>query len=362
MGSLHLEGVSKRFGAVDVLRSIDCSIEDGEFIGVVGPSGCGKTTLLRLIAGLEEVSSGHIKIDGKVVDRLMPRSRNVAMVFQNYALYPHKTVYENLAYSLRLRKVPRADLDRRVKWAAELLQIGSLLQRRPSQLSGGQRQRVAMGRAIVRKPSLFLFDEPLSNLDASLRTLMRVELKRLHGQLGITSIYVTHDQTEAMTLADRLIVLRDGVVEQIDKPATLYHQPSSQFVASFIGSPAMNFFNGSIANDGGGFRLRGGEVLPGPEWLRDYVGREAVLGIRPEHLSIVGDGDVGFPVVVDVVEMLGADSYFYGRPGLDGVDVVGRVDSGLETRIGEMLRLTALPSHMHFFDADTKLRISHKAA
>jgi ABC-type sugar transport system ATPase subunit len=239
MAQVDLQAVRKRFGAVEVLRGVDCTIADGEFVGVVGPSGCGKTTLLRLVAGLEELSSGDIRIGGTVVNGLMPRDRNIAMVFQNYALYPHKTVYENLAYSLRRRRTPRTMVDERVRWAANLLQIDGLLERRPSQLSGGQRQRVAMGRAIVREPSVFLFDEPLSNLDAHLRTRMRVELKRLHNALGVTSIYVTHDQTEAMTLADRLIVLRGGNVEQIGPPERLYEKPASRFVASFIGSPAM---------------------------------------------------------------------------------------------------------------------------
>lgn len=359
MGELSLEAVGKRFGTVEILRGIDCTIKDGEFVGIVGPSGCGKTTLLRLIAGLEEITEGTIKIGGKIVNGMMPRDRNIAMVFQNYALYPHKTVYENLAYSLRLRKTPRAELDRRIRWAAGLLQLESLLERRPSQLSGGQRQRVAMGRAIVRQPNLFLFDEPLSNLDANLRTLMRIELKRLHNQLGITSVYVTHDQTEAMTLADRLIVLRSGVVEQIDKPAVLYSQPASQFVASFIGSPAMNFFPGTMESDGR-FALRGGERIEGPDWIARQAGREAVLGIRPEHLFISGNGQ-GLQAKVDIIEMLGADSYLYSRSDAQGGDLISRAPQDREIKPGETLHLSAHPAHMHFFDQETQRRLTPEA-
>lgn len=357
MGELALSSLSKRFGVTEVLRDINCTIADGEFIGIVGPSGCGKTTLLRLIAGLEEASSGTISIEGRVVNSLMPRDRNIAMVFQNYALYPHKTVYENLAYSLRLRRVAKNELDRRVRWAASLLQLDALLQRRPSQLSGGQRQRVAMGRAIVREPTLFLFDEPLRNLDANLRTQMRVELKRLHNQLGITSIYVTHDQTEAMTLADRLIVLKSGLIEQIDVPAKLYFEPSSRFVASFIGSPPMNFFNGTVDEDGRGFRLRSGEILEAPQWLQKHKGREAILGIRPEHLTVRANGQ-GFPLKVDIIEMLGADSYLYGRPDSNGGDIVCRVPTDIDVRRGDKVYLNASTTHMHFFDVATERRIS----
>jgi ABC-type sugar transport system ATPase subunit len=359
MSDLQLEAVGKRFGTVDVLRGIDCAIQDGEFVGIVGPSGCGKTTLLRLIAGLEEVTEGAIKIGSEVVNGMMPRDRNVAMVFQNYALYPHKTVYENLAYSLRLRKTPRAEIDQRVRWAAGLLQLDGLLGRRPSQLSGGQRQRVAMGRAIVRHPSLFLFDEPLSNLDANLRTLMRVELKRLHNRLGITSVYVTHDQTEAMTLADRLIVLRAGVVEQMDTPAALYRKPASQFVASFIGSPSMNFFPGRMGADGV-FALRSGARLRAPEWTARQAGREVVLGIRPEHLRAT-DGNAGIEAKVEIVEMLGADSYLYARPDPAGGDVISRAPQGREIKQGEVLRLSADPTAMHFFDVKTQMRIAEVA-
>ncbi|MDX1402562.1 MAG: sn-glycerol-3-phosphate ABC transporter ATP-binding protein UgpC, partial [Kiloniellales bacterium] len=291
MAELNLKNLRKSYGKDEVLHGIDCQINDGEFLVVVGPSGCGKSTLLRMIAGLESVTEGEISIGERVVNKLEPADRDIAMVFQNYALYPHMSVYANMAYGLKIRGLSKSDIETRVKKAAAILELSDeMLSRRPRQLSGGQRQRVAMGRAIVREPSVFLFDEPLSNLDAKLRVQMRLEIKQLQAELGVTSVYVTHDQVEAMTLGDRLMVLNDGVLEQLGSPIELYEQPASRFVAGFIGSPSMNIFDGALDHSGTEFRMANGLRLKlsrsGPEACR---GRAVALGIRPEHLKVVDE-------------------------------------------------------------------------
>src|SRR5579872_1140993 len=286
MAQVHLRGVKKTYdNKVAVIHGIDMEIADGEFIVIVGPSGCGKSTLLRMVAGLERISGGQVAIGERVVNELEPKDRDIAMVFQNYALYPHMSVYRNMAYGLKIRGLPRDDIDRRVRKAARTLELEKLLDRLPRQLSGGQRQRVAMGRAIVREPAVFLFDEPLSNLDAKLRVQMRLEIKRLQRELAVTSIYVTHDQVEAMTLADRLIVMNAGHAEQIGAPTEVYERPATVFVASFIGSPAMNLLEGRLSDDGNTFVVDAGPTLPLPKHSPELSRRALVLGIRPEHLQ-----------------------------------------------------------------------------
>ncbi|MEZ2126463.1 MULTISPECIES: ABC transporter ATP-binding protein [unclassified Sinorhizobium] len=316
MAELSLKNVVKRYGAFEVIHGANLQVNDGEFVVFVGPSGCGKSTLLRMIAGLEDISGGEINIGGKIVNDIEPADRGIAMVFQSYALYPHMTVAENLSFGLRMNGNPKEDTEKRVRHAAEILQIKDLMQRRPRQLSGGQRQRVAIGRAIVREPQVFLFDEPLSNLDAELRVQMRVEISRLHKQLGTTMIYVTHDQTEAMTLADKIVVLRAGNIEQIGAPLDLYDDPANQFVAGFVGSPRMNFLRANVTSkEASGVtvslvsdpnvRLR--LPLAGPV----EEGAPVVLGIRPEHFADAGMGDTDLHVTVDVAEHLGNTSYIY---------------------------------------------------
>ena len=325
MAGLTLNNVIKRFGALQVIHGADLEIEDGEFVVFVGPSGCGKSTLLRMIAGLEDVSGGEIAIAGTVVNDVEPSERHIAMVFQSYALYPHMTVRKNLSFGLTMNGNPKTDTERRVAHAAEILQINELMDRRPGQLSGGQRQRVAIGRAIVRVPQVFLFDEPLSNLDAELRVQMRVEISKLHKQLGTTMIYVTHDQTEAMTLADKIVVLRSGRIEQVGAPLDLYDDPANQFVAGFIGSPKMNFLKAAIhavGPDG----VRAGLVadpsvrLTLPISSRPDIGSPVMLGIRPEHFSDAGTGDADLTVAVHVAEHLGHTSYVYA--GVSGEPLI----------------------------------------
>src|SRR4051812_35701945 len=340
MGQVVLKGINKFYDSVHAVKDVNLQIRDKEFVVFVGPSGCGKTTTLRMIAGLEVISSGDISIDGNVINALAPMDRDIAMVFQNYALYPHMSVHDNMAFGLKMRKFERGEIDKRVREAADILGIGDLLKRKPRQLSGGQRQRVALGRAIVRPPRVFLFDEPLSNLDAKLRVQMRVELKKLHLRLGTTAIYVTHDQVEAMTLGDRVVVMKDGVVQQVGEPLELYNQPANKFVAGFIGSPAMNFAsvtvaeangsmivenagfigspamnfasvtvaeaNGSMIVENAGLRIR----LPDEtaQRLRGHVGRAIILGIRPEDLTVADAGDsehLCFDAMIEVVEQLG---------------------------------------------------------
>ncbi len=316
MAGLTLTNVIKRFGAMQVIHGADLEIADGEFVVFVGPSGCGKSTLLRMIAGLEDVSGGEIAIAGNVVNDVEPSERHIAMVFQSYALYPHMTVRKNLSFGLHMNGNPKADTERRVAQAAEILQIDELMDRRPGQLSGGQRQRVAIGRAIVREPQVFLFDEPLSNLDAELRVQMRVEISKLHKQLGTTMIYVTHDQTEAMTLADKIVVLRSGRIEQVGAPLDLYDDPSNQFVAGFVGSPKMNFLKATVSAakpDGVVVSLVADPSVRVtlPISHRLAVGSSVTLGIRPEHFADAGNGEADLTVDVDVAEHLGHTSYVY---------------------------------------------------
>ena len=318
MAELSLKNVVKRYGALEVIHGANLEVKDGEFVVFVGPSGCGKSTLLRMIAGLEDISGGDIVIGGKTVSDADPADRGIAMVFQSYALYPHMTVAENLSFGLRMNGNPKADTQKRVNRAAEILQINELMERRPKQLSGGQRQRVAIGRAIVREPQVFLFDEPLSNLDAELRVQMRVEISRLHKQLGTTMIYVTHDQTEAMTLADKIVVLRAGNIEQVGAPLDLYDDPANRFVAGFVGSPKMNFLEATIIGSGAESVTLSLDSDPAvrlslPVTARLNDGASVSLGIRPEHFADAGAGDADLTVHVDVAEHLGNTSYVYAR-------------------------------------------------
>ena len=356
MAEVELQGLRKVFGKVDVIHRVDCRIADGEFLVIVGPSGCGKSTLLRMVAGLETVTAGEIRIGERVVNRLEPAQRDIAMVFQNYALYPHMSVYRNMAYGLKIRGLGKTEIDARVRRAAEILELGELLERRPRQLSGGQRQRVAMGRAIVREPAVFLFDEPLSNLDAKLRVQMRVEIKKLQERLGITSIYVTHDQVEAMTLGHRLMVLNAGRVEQLGRPLELYERPASVFVAGFIGSPAMNFLPARISADGGRVEIEGGESLPlnggGTE-----AGRPVTLGIRPEHLEPAAEGEGVAHLTVDLVEALGADTLVHGHFGEAARNLTLRLSGTRKVTAGERLPLRVDAAQLHFFDRDSGARI-----
>jgi multiple sugar transport system ATP-binding protein len=362
VAKLALRGVRKRFEgeARDALAAMDLEVAEGELLVLVGPSGCGKTTTLRIVAGLEEPSEGEVWIGGRRVDGVAPKERDVAVVFQSYALYPHMSVFDNMAFGLRMRGTPRAEVRARVEEAAALLGIGELLARRPASLSGGQRQRVAMGRAIVRKPALFLFDEPLSNLDAKLRTQMRTEIKRLHQRLGTTTVYVTHDQVEAMTLATRIVVMNSGTIEQIGAPADLYARPATQFVAGFIGTPAMNFVPCRLAANGAGLavELGGGARLAVPGALeaayRAHTGRELVLGLRPEHLAERAPGapaDAALALEVDVVEPQGVDTLALGRLGAH--ELCARLPGNCTARPGARLELAADMSHMHLIDPAT---------
>ncbi|MBP2293258.1 ABC transporter ATP-binding protein [Azospirillum rugosum] len=350
MTSVNIANVHKSFGATHILRGVSVDIEDGEFVILVGPSGCGKSTLLRMIAGLETVSAGEISIGPRVVNNVPPKERDIAMVFQSYALYPHMTVAENMAFSLNLRKAPKEAITQRVDHAARILGLGALLDRYPRQLSGGQRQRVAMGRAIVRDPQVFLFDEPLSNLDAKLRVAMRAEIKELHQRLKTTTIYVTHDQIEAMTMASKIVVMRDGAIEQIGAPLDLYDRPDNVFVAGFIGSPAMNFLNGRI--EGGtfitqdGLRLPLGDAAPASE-------RAVVYGIRPEHFSLT---DAGVPVEVVVVEPTGSETQIVVRSGSQEIVCVFR--DRVLPKPGETIRILPDAARVHLFDAATGRRLA----
>jgi multiple sugar transport system ATP-binding protein len=354
MASVAIDDVYKSYGSVEILHGVSVGIDDGEFVTLVGPSGCGKSTLLRMIAGLEKISGGTIAIGDRVVNAIAPKERDVAMVFQNYALYPHMTVAENMAFSLMLKNVPKAEIAANVERAAEILGLTPLLARYPRQLSGGQRQRVAMGRAIVRDPQVFLFDEPLSNLDAKLRVQMRAEIKELHQRLKTTTVYVTHDQIEAMTMADKIVVMNDGVVEQIGAPLELYDQPNNLFVASFIGSPAMNLLRGEIAANGSpAFQGAGGISLPLSGVQAMGEGDRAVLGIRPEHLRLSQDG---FPVTISVVEPTGSEVQLIGRtPG--GDDIVANFRERHSFKPGETIRLSAEPGLMHLFHGETGKRV-----
>ena len=352
MASVSFRQVRKTYGDLEVIHGVNVEIADGEFIVIVGPSGCGKSTLLRMVAGLEEITSGEIAIGERVVNRIEPAQRDIAMVFQNYALYPHMSVYENMAYGLKIAKVPRDEIEQRVQKAARILELSDYLKRKPRQLSGGQRQRVAMGRAIVRMPKVYLFDEPLSNLDAKLRAQTRLEIQKLHADLGTTSLFVTHDQVEAMTLAQRMIVMNAGVVEQVGTPEQVYLEPATTFVASFIGSPPMNLVNGVV--NGNRFDFGDGSVT-----LPVAAPRQGplTLGMRPEHADIVGDDPSGWCLQVEVVEMLGAERLVYGR--LCGESFTLRIDATRPApRPGDSLTLKERPEHLHWFDADTGKRVA----
>ena len=358
MAEVILRGVEKAFGDTRVIHGVDCEMTDGEFMVIVGPSGCGKSTLLRMIAGLEAVTEGEIAIGGRVVNNLEPADRDIAMVFQNYALYPHMTAYGNMAYGLKIRGMSKAEIDDRVRKAAAILELGDLLERKPRQLSGGQRQRVAMGRAIVREPSVFLFDEPLSNLDAKLRVQMRLEIKKLHGALGITSVYVTHDQVEAMTLGDRLLVMNAGVVEQLGTPIAIYERPRSVFVAGFIGSPSMNFVQARLTGDGSCVELPGGDSLAlGDGALRAPASAAVTLGIRPEHVSLAEGRDAAVRLTVDVVEQLGADTLVHGHFGADRTDLTVRLGGTQRLAAGAVLSVCVAPERLHMFDPGTGRRL-----
>ncbi len=356
MGAISLRNVVKRYGigpkAVEVIHGIDAEVADGEFVVIVGPSGCGKSTLLRMVAGLEEITGGEISIAGRVVNDLEPSERDIAMVFQNYALYPHMSVFANMAYGLKIAKVPMAEIKARVDKAAKILELAPYLERKPRELSGGQRQRVAMGRAIVRQPAVFLFDEPLSNLDAKLRAQTRLEIQKLHRELRTTSLFVTHDQVEAMTLAERMIVMNAGRMEQIGTPDDVYHHPATTFVASFIGSPPMNLVRGR--GEGAGFAV-GGQVLglPSPATRAG----ELVMGVRPEHVELGNDvGGAGWPLHVQALEMLGAERLVYGLLG--ETLFTARLDATAPyPKVGDVVAVHASPTRLHWFDAATSARI-----
>lgn len=353
MASVHIDKASKAYGAVKILHDVIVEIEDGEFVVLVGPSGCGKSTLLRMVAGLESVTGGEIRIGRKVVNDVLPKDRDIAMVFQSYALYPHMTVAENMAFSLMLKKAGKRDIAAKVERAAEILNLKPLLDRYPRQLSGGQRQRVAMGRAIVRDPQVFLFDEPLSNLDAKLRVTMRSEIKALHQRLRTTTIYVTHDQVEAMTMADKIVVMRDGRVEQIGAPLELYDDPDNVFVAGFIGSPSMNFVDATISDAGvavGPIRLPFSGAIPAS------ARGEILYGIRPEHFEI---DEAGVPLEVVVVEPMGSETQVVGKLG--GQEVVCIFKQRIQARQGEILKVLPNADKALFFDKTTNRRIRSSA-
>ena len=358
MADVRLANVHKTYHEEEVIHGVDCHIADGEFLVIVGPSGCGKSTLLRMVAGLETISEGDISIGERVVNDLEPAERDIAMVFQNYALYPHMSVFNNMAYGLKIRGLAKDEIAERVGKAAEILELGEFLKRSPRQLSGGQRQRVAMGRAIVREPSVFLFDEPLSNLDAKLRVQMRLEIKKLQERLGITSIYVTHDQVEAMTLGHRLMVLNGGYVEQLGTPIELYERPASTFVAGFIGSPSMNFLDARIGADAVSVALPGGEGLALDGHGRGLeAGHPVTLGLRPEHLEQISEGDGVAHLRVDVVEQLGADTIVHGHFGSSSTDLTVRLPGVRHLQAGEVLPLSVNPAHVHLFDTKSGARL-----
>ena len=368
MASLSLQHINKTYpNGFEAVKDFNLEIEDKEFIIFVGPSGCGKSTTLRMVAGLEEITSGTLKIGDKVMNDVEPKDRDIAMVFQNYALYPHMTVYDNMAFGLKLRKVPKDQIDKAVREAARILDLEKLLDRKPKALSGGQRQRVAMGRAIVRNPKVFLMDEPLSNLDAKLRVQMRIEISKIHQRLGATIIYVTHDQTEAMTLGTRIVVMKDGVVQQVDTPQHLYEQPGNLFVAGFMGSPQMNFLDAQIAEKGGDLIAKVGEydiVIPAAKAkvLKDggYVGKTVVLGIRPEDIHdsqmfIEASPSAPMTSTVKVYELLGAEVFLYFD--VNGTQVTARVDPRTNSKTGDTIKFAFDMEKSHFFDKETELTI-----
>ncbi|MBQ4159503.1 MAG: sn-glycerol-3-phosphate ABC transporter ATP-binding protein UgpC [Clostridia bacterium] len=367
MADLSLKNIYKRYsGGVVAVSDFNLEIADKEFIILVGPSGCGKSTTLRMIAGLEEISDGELYIDGRLVNEVAPKDRDIAMVFQNYALYPHMTVFENMAFGLKLRKMPRDEIKRRVQEAAEILDIEHLLDRKPKALSGGQRQRVALGRAIVREPKVFLMDEPLSNLDAKLRVQMRTEIGKLHQKLQTTFIYVTHDQTEAMTMGSRIVVMKDGIVQQVDSPMNLYNTPANKFVAGFIGSPQMNFIDAKlekVENDAyltfgqSKVKLPAGKVDSIPA---EYFGKEVTMGIRPEDLHddeafISASADSVVNANVEITEMMGAETYLYLK--IEGVAFTARVNPRSTSKIGDTIKIALDPNKIHLFDKETEITI-----
>ena len=356
MASVQIRNIQKFFGSTQIIRGVDIDIEDGQFTVLVGPSGCGKSTLLRMIAGLEEITHGDVLIGGKIVNTVQPKERDIAMVFQNYALYPHMTVYDNMAFALQLAKLDKASIDSKVKRAAEILALDALLDRYPRQLSGGQRQRVAMGRAIVRDPQVFLFDEPLSNLDAKLRVAMRSEIKELHQRLKTTSVYVTHDQIEAMTMGDKIVVMRDGLIEQTGTPLELYDFPANQFVAGFIGSPAMNFLPGTVRVQDGmpHVELSDGTRLEMPAGAGGRDGQAVVYGARPEHLSLADSGGIAAQVVV--LEPTGMDTFIACRH--DGAELSAVFRERHEFTPGSTIRLMPDSQRAHLFDSETGQRLS----
>jgi multiple sugar transport system ATP-binding protein len=363
MAQVMMKDLNKKYDEVHAVKDVNLHIRDKEFVVLVGPSGCGKSTTLRMVAGLEEITGGEISIGDRVVNDLPPKDRDIAMVFQNYALYPHMTVYDNMAFGLKMRKFPKTEIAKRVGDAAEILGIQELLKRKPRQLSGGQRQRVAVGRAIVRHPQVFLFDEPLSNLDAKLRVQMRVELKRLHERLETTAIYVTHDQVEAMTLGDRVVVMKDGWIQQVGEPLELYGRPANRFVAGFIGSPSMNFVevtvadaNGALWADTPGLRVKVPPASAGR--LGAYKGQRVTLGIRPEDLRVATGADAAdysFDTLVEVVEPLGSEILLDLKAGPNVI--VARVDPTVRVKHSDKMRLTLHPERVHFFDLKTELAI-----
>src|SRR5271163_1670977 len=360
MARVAMRSLNKNYDEVRAVIDVNLDIRDQEFVVLVGPSGCGKTTTLRMVAGLESITSGHISIDEKIVNELPPMDRDIAMVFQNYALYPHMSVYDNMAFGLKMRKFDKPEIAKRVREAAEILGIQQLLHRKPRQLSGGQRQRVALGRAIVRHPQVFLFDEPLSNLDAKLRVQMRVELKKLHDRLGTTAIYVTHDQVEAMTLGDRVVVMKDGLVQQVGEPLELYNEPANLFVAGFLGSPAMNFApvkvsetNGGLWAENEGLRIKVPAELAGR--LGRHVRNEVTMGIRPEDLHVASAADpaeLGFDAMIEVVEKLGSEILLDMAVGPH--TMVASVEPSIRVNVHDRLRLALNPERLHFFDTQSE--------
>lgn len=362
MATVELKDVRKIYsGGVEAVKGVSIDIPDGAMCVLVGPSGCGKSTLLRMIAGLEEITDGTVSIGNQVVNNMGPAERDIAMVFQNYALYPHMKVYDNMAYGLRNRGMGKEEIDKRVREAAATLGLADFLERRPRELSGGQRQRVAMGRAIVRSPKAFLFDEPLSNLDAKLRGQMRIEIKNLQRSLGVTSVYVTHDQVEAMTLADTLVVMNKGVAEQIDTPMAIYEKPASIFVAGFIGSPAMNLLAAEGGEKGKGLSLASGVIVKPRNMELPEQGRKVLLGVRPEHLTLVSDRhNADIELKVTTVETLGADTLAHGHPvdgNAKGSELIARLPGNVSVKEGDVLPLAIDPGTAHLFDATTGKRL-----
>jgi len=361
MAQINLKNIRKSFAKTEIIHGISCDIADGEFLVILGPSGCGKSTVLRMIAGLETITSGEIAIDGRQVNDLEPAARDIAMVFQTYALYPHMTVFNNMAYGLKIRRMPKDEIQKRVLNAARILELTDLLNRKPRELSGGQRQRVAMGRCIVREPKAFLFDEPLSNLDAKLRVQMRLEIRKLHEDLRITSIYVTHDQVEAMTLGDRLLIMENGFAEQIGSPLEVYSRPANTFVAGFIGSPAMNFFDARITADGKSVTVSDAfSVGLAGKGFPEYADQPVLMGIRPEHLKPASDPSGPIRFEVEQLEILGADTLVHGRVAGTDAALTVRFTETCRLAKGSELRLAVSMEQIHLFDPVTQKRIEER--